>query len=85
MCFFICCQLIYVSIICDLIIFGFKSGEGINLKSPIQDVLKATFWVLMRRKLKILIKVVEESTSMLNFGQKMRLMNGEFFVVLIQH
>jgi hypothetical protein len=32
----------------------------------------------------MLIKAVEESTSMLNFWRKMRLMSGEFFAILIQ-
>jgi hypothetical protein len=37
------CQLTYVSITCDLMVFGFKYGEGTDPKSPIHDVLKSHF------------------------------------------
>jgi len=67
-------KLTLVSNTCDLMVFGYKLGE----------FRRAIFWILMRRKLKMLIKAAKESTKMLNFGQKMCLMNGEFFVVLIQ-
>ncbi len=43
---------------------------------------KATFLLLMRRSLRMSTKMVGKSTSMLNFGQKMHLMNGRSFVVL---
>ncbi len=36
-------QLTYVSITCDLMVFGSKFGEGTDLKCPIQDVLKSHF------------------------------------------
>jgi hypothetical protein len=51
-------------------VFGSEPREGTNLKSPIKDVLKSHFsWILMRRKLKMLIKVMEDLISMLNLGE----------------
>jgi hypothetical protein len=37
------CQLIFVSITCDFMVFGSKSRKGTNLEFPIKDVLKSRF------------------------------------------
>jgi len=51
-------------------VFGSELREGTNLKSPIKDVLKSHFlWILMKRKLKMLIKVMEDLIIMLNLGE----------------
>jgi sulfur relay (sulfurtransferase) DsrC/TusE family protein len=65
---------------------GFESRKGIDPKSPIRDVSKNYFLDFNNnKKLKMLIKAIKKSTNMLNSKQKMRLMNGGFFTVLIQH
>ncbi len=63
-------QLILVFSTCDFMISRSKPKEGTNLKSPIKDVLKSCFLVLMRRKLNILLKVMKNSIIMLNSSEK---------------
>jgi hypothetical protein len=63
-------QLILIFSTCDFMISGSKPKEGTDLKSPIKDVLKSHFLVLMKRKLKMLLKVMEDSIIMLNSSEK---------------
>ncbi len=59
-----------------------ERGHTLSLLSMM--LRRVIFWILMIKKLKMLIKAVEELIIMSNFVWKMRLMNGEFSVVLIQ-
>jgi hypothetical protein len=62
---------------------GSEYGEGIDLESPIRDVSKKKR-ILIKKKLTMLIKAVEELTNIPNSRRKMCLMNEDFFMVLIQ-
>jgi len=45
------CQLIFIFSICDLMVSGFESREGINIESSIRDVLKKNLiWILIKKR-----------------------------------
>ncbi len=77
-------QLIHVSSIFDFMVFRCKPREGTIPKSPIKDVPKNFFWIFMQRKLKMLVKAMEDFNNHVELKRKMCLMNGNVSIILIQ-